>query len=314
MTIKAAATAILLAACAAAPQQEHAATDASQAAAFDILTQTPGIDRDEDLRRLVDAWRRPVEPFTILGNIHYVGAAGVSAFLITTPQGHILLDGGVAEMAAPIAANIATLGYDVRDVRYLLNSHAHYDHAGGLAALKALTGAAFVASADDRATLESGHIACGPAADIDFAPIAVDRVIADGESLELGGMRITAHLTPGHTRGCTSWRTVTRDARGRARSVFFHCSATVAGQSLAPEAYPGIVADFRRSFTEIIPALSADVFLSNHPQFFDFDAKRTRLLAGDADAFVDPGELQRFNAAMRAAFETELARQQAEAR
>lgn len=307
MTIKAAAMAILLAACAAAPQRE----DAPEAAAPAILSQTPGVDRDIGLRLQVDAWRRPVEPFTILGNVHYVGAEGVSAFLITGPQGHILLDGGVAEMAAPIAANIAALGHDVRDVRYLLNSHAHFDHAGGLAALQMQTGATFVASEADRATLESGHIGYGPAADIDFAPIRVDRVIADGETLELGGVRMTAHLTPGHTRGCTSWRTVTRDAQGAERSVFFHCSATVAGQSLAPEAYPGIVADFRRSFTEIVPAITADVFLGNHAQFFDLAGKRARQRAGEANAFVDPRELQRFNATMQAAFEAELARQQA---
>ncbi|MDX2238421.1 MAG: subclass B3 metallo-beta-lactamase [Hyphomonadaceae bacterium] len=302
MTIKAAAMAMLLAACAAAPQRESMTADASETPPPAILLQTPGVDRNIGLRMQVDAWRRPVEPFTILGNVHYVGAEGVSAFLITTPQGHILLDGGVAEMAAPIAANIAALGHDVRNVRYLLNSHAHFDHAGGLAALQMQTGATFVASEADRATLESGHIGYGPAAEIDFAPIRVDRVIADGETIELGGVRMTAHMTPGHTRGCTSWRTVTRDAHGAERSVFFHCSATVAGQSLAPEAYPGIVADFRRSFTEIVPAITADVFLSNHGQFFDLAGKRARQRAGDANAFVDPGELQRFNATMQAAF------------
>jgi metallo-beta-lactamase class B len=264
------------------------------------------------MRAQVATWATPVAPFTILGDVHYVGA-GVASYLITTSAGHFLLDGGVAETGPQIEANIAALGFNVRDVRYLLNSHAHFDHSGGLAYLKRATGAAFVASAADRPILESGHIGWGPAAAIDAAPIAVDSVIGDGETLTLGGVTMTAHLTPGHTPGCTSWSVKTRDGAGAEHTVFFHCSATVAGQRLVPESYPGMVADFRRMFDVTIPALSADVFLSNHPEFFALAQKRARLEAGEANAFVDAGELQAFNTRMRAAFEAELARQLGEA-
>ncbi|MBI1252314.1 MAG: subclass B3 metallo-beta-lactamase [Alphaproteobacteria bacterium] len=272
---------------------------------------TPGRDSSPDLNAQIEEWIAPVEPFTIWENVHFVGAAGVSSFLITTPQGHVLIDGGLAEMAIPIQRNIERLGYDVRDVRFILNSHAHWDHAGGIAALKAASGAHLIASAADAFVLSNGHIAYGPASAVDFAPVAVDHVIGDGETVDLGGTSLRAHITPGHTRGCTSWATTTSGPNPR--TVLFHCSSSTGGQSLAPEAYPGIVADYRRTFDEIIPELSAQIFLANHPMFFNMAEKRARQQAGEADAFVDHRELQMFNAAMREAFETERARQEAAA-
>jgi len=255
-------------------------------------------------------WNAPFAPFTVFANVHYVGPAGVSSFLITTPEGHILLDGGLPESAPVIEANIKALGYDIDDVRILLNTHAHFDHAGGLAALKAASGAALYVSQADRAAVESGHVLIGPSAGIDFPPAHVDRVIADGETIRLGGATLTAHLTPGHTPGCTSYSMTATNAAGAAHSIFFHCSSSVAGQSLAPEAYPGVVADYRAAFAKVA-AMQADIFLANHGSFFDLEAKRARQLSGDADAFVDPGELQRFNTLMQQRFEADLARESA---
>ncbi len=255
-------------------------------------------------------WNAPFAPFNVIGNIYYVGTEGVSSFLIATPHGHFLLDGAIAQTVPQIVANISALGFDVGDVKYLLNSHAHIDHAGGLAGLQRASGAAMVASAADRATLEAGAITYGPSAGMAFPPIRVDRVVGDGDVLTLGGVALVAHMTPGHTAGCTSWRMAVTGADGARHSAFFHCSSSVAGQSLAPEAYPGMVAAYRETFARV-RGLGADVFLANHGDFFDLEAKRARQVAGDANAFVDPDALERFNGEMEQAFETELARQQA---
>ena len=258
-------------------------------------------------------WNEPFAPFTVLGNIHYVGTQGVSAFLITTPRGHILIDGILPQTAPQIIANIAKLGFDIRDVKYLLNSHAHIDHAGGLAALQRASGARMIASAADKPILERGDVGFGPTAGMRFPPVRVDRTIGDGETVAVGGAVLTAHLTPGHTPGCTTWTMQVAGADRRPLRVLFHCSMTVAGQSLVPESYPGMVADYRRSFAKM-RGLSADVFLANHNNFFDLEAKRARQIADDANAFVNPAELRAFNDELESAFNQELSRQQAAAR
>jgi metallo-beta-lactamase class B len=255
-------------------------------------------------------WNEPTAPFTAIGNIHYVGTAGVSAWLITTPKGHILIDGILAQSVPLIAQNIKALGFDIRDVKYLLNSHAHIDHAGGLAGLQRLSGAKMVASAADRPILEAGDISFGPSKGMKFPPIRVDRVIRDGENVTIGDARLTAQITPGHTPGCTSWTMAVKGKDGTAHTAFFHCSATVAGQSLAPESWPGMVAAYRKTFARL-RGVKADVFLANHSNFFDLATKRARQVAGDANSFVDAGALQRFNTEMEAAFDKELAKQRA---
>ncbi len=257
-------------------------------------------------------WNRPVRPFRVIGNIYYVGAAGVSSFLIVEEGGSILLDGGFTETAPQIARNVSTLGFKLKDARYLLNSHAHYDHCGGLAELKCLSGASLVASQGDRRTLESGHqlsFGHGQTASF-FPPVHVDRTIQDGEVLQAGPLRITAHITPGHTQGCTTW-TMPVTENGRTYQVVFHCSTTVAGNDLVNNPkYPGIVADYERSFA-ILDKLPCDVLLGPHPEFFNMQEKHAiQLRSGKSDAFVDPQELRRFNAQSKLDFEHELQRQQ----
>lgn len=256
-------------------------------------------------------WNAPVEPFNVIGNIYYVGMEGISAFLITTPEGHFVLDGAYAQTAPQIIANIEQLGFDIGDVRYLLNSHAHYDHAAGLARLQRESGAQMVASEADRGALEAGVFPYGPSADAPFPPVRVDRVIADGEALTLGGVTLTAHITPGHTPGCTSWSMDVADADGATHRAFFHCSATVAGQSLAPPAYPTIVADFEATFARL-REMNVDVLLTNHPGFMDLTERRARQVAGDANAFVDPAAFAELNTALEQAFRAELERQRAQ--
>jgi metallo-beta-lactamase class B len=256
-------------------------------------------------------WNETYPPFKVIGNIYYVGTAGVSAWLITSPKGHILIDGILAQSVPQIIANVKTLGFDIRDVKFLLNSHAHVDHAAGLAGLQRASGARMVASAADTPILEAGDISFGPSAGMRFPPIRVDRVVGNGNTVRLGGVTMTAHLTPGHTPGCTSWTMPVKGPDGVPHTAFFHCSSTVAGQTLVPESWPGMVAAYRGTFAKV-RTMKADVFLANHENFFDLAVKRARQKAGDANAFVDAGELQRFNNTMEAAFETELARQKAD--
>ena len=247
-------------------------------------------------------WNAPFAPFTVIGNVHYVGTAGVSAWLITSPKGYILIDGILSQSVPLITANIKALGFDIRDVKYLLNSHAHIDHAGGLAGLQRASGAVMIASAADRPFLEAGDIGHGPSGGMTFPPIRVDRIIGDGAKVSIGGVTLTAHLTPGHSPGCTSWSMAAKGADNVRHKVFFHCSSTIAGQSLDPEAYPGMVANFRKTFAKV-RALKADIFLANHDNFFDLTEKRAAQQGGNQNAFVDAGELQRFNALMQKQFE-----------
>jgi metallo-beta-lactamase class B len=245
------------------------------------------------------AWNAPVEPFHIIGNVHYVGAAGVSAFLIVTTEGSILLDGGLPETAPLIARNIEALGFRLRDVKFLINSHAHFDHAGGLAELKRLTGAPMIASGPDASTLSAGAE--------DMPPIVIDRVVDDGDTVQLANATLTAHVTPGHTKGCTTWTMTTSDGV-RPYRVLFYCSTSVVDRLLGNARYPQIVGDYERTFARF-RTMSADVFLANHPGFFQMERKRKAMASGGANPFVDPGELQRFVATSEQAFRETLARE-----
>jgi metallo-beta-lactamase class B len=257
------------------------------------------------------AWNRPAEPFRILDNVWYVGTAGLGAYLITSPGGHILVDGALEESAPQIEASIAKLGFRLADVKLLVNTHAHFDHAGGLARIKKDTGAKLVASAGDRPLLEGGFY---PGAESEgsfaFPKVAVDRVIKDGERVSAGAASLTAHLTPGHTPGCTSWSATVRDG-GVERSVLIFCSATVAANRLVGKpSYPGIVEAYRHTFA-IARTLAADVFLAPHPEMFDLAAKRAKQKPGAPNPFVVPGEFAAYVGALEKDFAAELRRQSA---
>jgi metallo-beta-lactamase class B len=247
-------------------------------------------------------WNQPVKPFRIIGNIYYVGAANVSAFFIKTPEGAILLDGGLPETAPRIEKSIADLGFSVQDVKILLNSHAHFDHCGGLAELKKLSGAQLVVSERDRPVLVSGEGGVQP-----FPAVAVDRVIADKQTVQLGGSTLTAHLTPGHTKGCTTWTMPVSEA-GKTYQVVFYCSTSVVDKLVNNSNYPGIVSDYMRSFAEL-KKMPCDVFLAPHAQFFRLEEKHKQLEAGKLDAFVDPTEMRKFVDESEQAFKKLLAEQ-----
>ncbi len=256
------------------------------------------------------AWNEPVKPFRIIGHVYYVGVAGVTSFLITTPQGHILLDGGFPETAPRIEKNIAALGFRIQDVKVLLNSHAHYDHCGGLAELKRLSGAQMVASRSDAEVLESGgRVSFEGWKNSGFPPVKVDRVIADGETVQLGDVTLTAVLTPGHTKGCTTWTMPVTDS-GKTHHVVFYCSTTVPGYQLVNNLkYPQIVSDYQGSFAKL-RQLPCDVFLAPHGSFFHLDEKRARMAKGGANPFIDPAEFREFLAQSEQDFDRELKKQQ----
>lgn len=249
-----------------------------------------------------NAWNQPMKPFRVIGNVYYVGVSGVSSFLITTPKGLILLDGGLPESAPLIEKNIAALGFKLSDVKYLLNSHAHFDHSGGLAELKRLSGAQLVASRRDSNALTEGK-------DNSYPPVKVDRAIDDQATVQLGDVTLTAHLTPGHTRGCTTWTTLVSE-NGKTYNVMFFCSTTVAGNRLVNNTeYPQIVSDYRQSFTKL-KKLSCDVFLAPHGEFFHLAEKQKKISAGGPNPFIDPTEFSAFIKQSEQDFERELKEQQ----
>lgn len=258
---------------------------------------TPKPSPAEQNRSLRAKWMKPLQPFRLLGNVHYVGANGISAFLLTTPAGHVLLDSGPAEMLPRLERNVEALGFHLADVKLLLNSHAHYDHCGGFAELKRRTGARLIASEADGAAMERGgrgDFAYGD--DYLFEPVKPDQHIGDGEHVELGGLSLTATLTPGHTRGCATWSARIEEA-GRTYDVVFLCGITVSPFKLTNNpVYPEVAVDARRSIARV-RSLPVDVMLAAHGFWFDLTGKASRLArarrSGAANPFIDPGELGR---------------------
>jgi metallo-beta-lactamase class B len=253
---------------------------------------------------------QPVPPFRIVGNLYYVGATEVSSFLITTSQGHILLDGGFAETAPQIERNIAQLGFKIEEVKILLNSHAHFDHAGGLAELKQKSGARFIANIGDAELLKKGGHGDFRFGDtLVFPPIQPDQIIRDGESIRLGDQVMTAHSTPGHTKGNTTWTTKIRYGDKTYDVVFVGSQSSLDYKFAGQESYPSIRADFEKSFA-VLRSLPCDIFLGSHGSFFHFLEKRERFLRGETNAFVDPDGYKRYLMESEKDFREKVAKQE----
>ncbi len=267
------------------------------------------------VRDLFAPWKAPVPPRHLAGNLYYVGASGVSSYLIATPEGHILIDTGFEETVPLILRGVTQLGFKPEDIKFILSSHAHIDHAGGHAQMKKLTGARVVASAADAAVLESGGAAdfiTWPAAEMHYAPVKVDRTIADGETVSLGGTTLTAHLTPGHTKGATTWTMELADG-GKTYHVVFFSSATInAGTRLVNNArYPEIASDLESTFAKL-KELPCDIFLAPHGGQFAMADKFARLDRGEGvAALVDPAGWQKLLAGAEQAFRDQLAKERA---
>jgi metallo-beta-lactamase class B len=256
-------------------------------------------------------WTTPFEPFQLIGNIYYVGTDGIAVYIIKTSQGLILMDTALPESTGMIKANIAKLGFKLGDIKIILNSHAHFDHTGGLAEMKKDTGAPLVAGERDKPLLEGGYYPGDEKnADLAFPPVKVDRAVREGDVVTLGDTALTAHAMPGHSPGCTSWEMTVRDA-GQDRNVLFFCSGTVALNKLVGQpTYPGIVDDYRSTFAKA-KAMKVDVLLGPHPEVYGMQAKRAQMKDGAPNPFVKPGELQAYVAGLEVDFDKALAKQTA---
>jgi metallo-beta-lactamase class B len=247
-------------------------------------------------KRLFNSWKTPLAPRCIIGNIYYVGPSGVSSWLITTPEGHILIDSTFEECVPQICANVEKLGFRVSDIKLLLSSHAHVDHTGGHAAMKRRTGAQIVASVADAHLMETGgadDFSPFPKDLLAYTPVTADRIVNDGETVSLGGVTLTAHLTPGHTKGATTW-TMPLKVGGRTYHVVFFSSVSIAVPTrlLNNPDYPTIVEDYAATFSKL-KALPCDVFLAPHADQFGLAEKLERLDQG-TNPFIDPDGWQKF--------------------
>jgi metallo-beta-lactamase class B len=258
-------------------------------------------------------WTTPIEPFKIVGNIYYVGTEDLASYLIVTPAGSILIESTIEPNVDLIARNVASLGFTIRDVKYLLTTQAHFDHVGGHARMKKSSGAQVIVSEADAPVVEGGgrgdyHFGEG----YYFPPVHVDRRIQEGDMVRLGGTVLTAHLTPGHTKGCTTWTMGVKEG-GRTLHVVFAGSTTVNDgvKLVGNDKYQGIAADFKRTFA-VLNALPADVFLPAHgSQFAGFPERAAAARRGvQPSPFIDPDALRTFLRGSQQAFETKLAAQQ----
>lgn len=262
-------------------------------------------------------WNAHQRPFQIHGNTYYVGPRGLGAVLVTSPEGHVLIDGALPESAPLIAENIRALGFRVEDIRLILNSHAHFDHAGGIAALQRASGAEVAASPPSRLVLLRGE--AGPD-DPQYGEVlsfpAVERVreIADGETLRVGPLALTAHFTPGHTPGGTTW--TWRSCEGD------HCVDLVYADSQTPisadefkftrsERYPSAIADFERGHA-VLEGLSCDILVTTHPGASRLWERLEAREQGAADALVDPDACRRYAANAREQLARRVERERAE--
>jgi metallo-beta-lactamase class B len=259
-------------------------------------------------------WIAPFPPHRIVGNVYYVGGKDLAAFLITTSKGNILINSNLESSVPQIRKSIEQLGFRFADTRILLISHAHLDHCAGSAEIKKLTGAKYMVMDADVPAVESGgksDFQYGHSAEMHFPPTRVDRILHDGDEVRLGEVTLVAHLTAGHTKGCTTWTLkVHRD--GKIYNVVIVGSPNVnSGYKLvANTQYPQIADDYRRTFATL-RALPCDIFLGAHGGYYEMPAKFARIHPGGANPFIDPAGYQTYVAEREEAFRDELKKQAA---
>lgn len=253
-----------------------------------------------------DGWSDPAPPATVFANVYYVGTCGITALLITSPKGHVLIDGTTSDAADDVAANIEKLGFHLSDVRLILTSHEHLDHVGGIAELQRRTGAKLVARAAAKATLESGLVEPEDPQSGLFPPFPgahVGQVIGDGEVVRLGPLAFTAHATPAHSPGSTSWSWTSCAAKDCRAIVYADSLSAMSADGYRFTDHPALLARFQASF-DTIAALRCDLLLTPHPSASDMFNR----FIGRAPLF-DPQGCKTYVAAARKRLDARLAQE-----
>ncbi|HEY2645466.1 MAG TPA: subclass B3 metallo-beta-lactamase [Candidatus Acidoferrales bacterium] len=262
-------------------------------------------------------WTNPFPPYRIVGNLYYVGSQGLASYLITTPQGNILINSSLEKSVPLIRDSVEKLGFHFKDTKILLISHAHWDHCAGSAAIKELTGAKYMVMDADVPEIEAGgkgNFQYGDNLGSRYQPAKVDRILHDGDEVRLGGTVLVAHLTPGHTKGTTTWTMKVTDG-GKTYNVVIVGSPNVNdGYKLVNNAlYPQIASDYERMF-RVLKSLPCDIFLGAHGNYYGMEAKYARMKQGESNPFIDPEGYKNYVAEREQAFRDELARQTAAAK
>ena len=255
-----------------------------------------------------DGWSDAAPPARIHGNTYYVGTCGISALLIASPQGHVLIDGATEEAAPSILNNVRNLGFDPRDIRFIVGSHEHLDHMGGFAALKAATGAQILASAAARPVIESGAVdPADPQSGVisGMTPVRVEATLSDGEVVRLGPIALTVVATPGHTSGGTSWTWQSCEGGRCINFAYVDSLTAVSADTYRFTDHPERVAPFRTTFDRVA-AMPCDVMVTPHPSFSNLFAR----LSG-AEPLVDASACRRLSEAMRSRLDARLAQEAA---
>ena len=257
-------------------------------------------------------WTDPAEPVKVVGPIYFVGTRGLCIWLITTSEGHILLNTGMPDSGQMIETSIRKLGFKPEDIKIMLVGHAHIDHVGGHSYMKNISGAKVVMLDKEAGLLQSGgkdDFNYGGNPEFRFVPVEVDQVIRNGDTVKLGGITLTALETPGHTRGSTTWVTNVTERGKRYKVVFPDGTSVNPGYRVAKDpSYPGIADDYRRTF-RVLEGLKPDIWLCPHKEMFNFEAKRERALKVGTRAWVDPLGYRKWVAAQRAKFEATVKQQ-----
>ena len=262
-------------------------------------------------------WTEPFPPYRVIDNIYYVGSRGLASYLITTSQGDILINSSLESNVPLIQKSIEKLGFRFTDVKILLISHAHWDHCAGSALVKQQTGAKYMVMDADVPEIEDGgksNFRYGDSPNTFYKPTKVDRVLRDGDPVKLGDTVLIAHLTPGHTKGCTTWTTKAQEG-GKTYDVVIVGSPNVnPGYKLVNNTlYPQIASDYERMF-RVLKSLPCDVFLGAHGDYYGMEAKFARMQAGGSNPFIDPDGYKSYVAEREQTFRSDLAKQTAEAK
>lgn len=257
-------------------------------------------------------WSEPFPPHRIIGDIYYVGSRGLASYLVTTQSGHILINSNLKTSVPLIRENIEELGFRFNDVKILLISHAHFDHDGGSAEVKKLTGAKYMVMDGDVGVVESGgksDFQYGDDAALLYPEAKVDRVLRDGDEIKIGDTTLTAHKTAGHTRGCTTWSLRVKESEKIYDVVIVGSPNVNPGYKLVNNAaYAEIADDYAQGF-RVLKSLSCDIFLGAHGSYYGMEAKYAKLGAGGTNPYVDPEGYKNYVADREKAFLSELQKQ-----